>query len=359
MKDIEAQLNTADIKPCQYFDLIGGTSTGGLIAIMLGTLGMVRRIFERAKSQTVDECIDAYLDLSKEVFKVDQVIAGYLPVGDDHCRFDYNILETVIKKMICEKLGNENCFMNAIPNTSSKNCPTFVVAKTAADINGPPVIFRTYRGNKIRPSECALWQAARATSAAPTFFKPMAVDRPRPAIDYVDGGMGHNNPSEVALSEARRIWPTCIQFGLVSIGTGRSRANSIQLSNVAEANPNAIRSRFEDIKSYLPDVVLRSWNTAEKSTRGMKALIEIASASAKLATNSEDVHQRIERESRRKQFPYFRFNVPRDVGDIGLGDWTKAGDLAAHTKNYMEESEIEEKRDLCVSFLISPSSSRT
>jgi patatin-like phospholipase/acyl hydrolase len=28
--------------PCQYFDLIGGTGTGGLIAIMLGRLGMVR-----------------------------------------------------------------------------------------------------------------------------------------------------------------------------------------------------------------------------------------------------------------------------------------------------------------------------
>jgi patatin-like phospholipase/acyl hydrolase len=27
--------------PCQYFDLMGGTSTGGLIAIMLGRLRMV------------------------------------------------------------------------------------------------------------------------------------------------------------------------------------------------------------------------------------------------------------------------------------------------------------------------------
>ncbi|KIX04444.1 uncharacterized protein Z518_05312 [Rhinocladiella mackenziei CBS 650.93] len=35
--------------PCHYFDYIGGTSTGGLIAIMLGMLGM-----------SVDECIDKF-----------------------------------------------------------------------------------------------------------------------------------------------------------------------------------------------------------------------------------------------------------------------------------------------------------
>ena len=44
-------------KPCDYFDMIGGTSTGGLIAIMLGRLQM-----------TVDECIAAYTSLSDRVF---------------------------------------------------------------------------------------------------------------------------------------------------------------------------------------------------------------------------------------------------------------------------------------------------
>jgi len=45
-------------KPCEYFDMIGGTSTGGLIAIMLGRLRM------DAKS-----CIKAYTDMSGKIFR--------------------------------------------------------------------------------------------------------------------------------------------------------------------------------------------------------------------------------------------------------------------------------------------------
>lgn len=45
-------------RPCDVFDLIAGTSTGGLIAVMLGRLHM-----------SVDECITAYELFGKEVFK--------------------------------------------------------------------------------------------------------------------------------------------------------------------------------------------------------------------------------------------------------------------------------------------------
>jgi Patatin-like phospholipase len=46
MEEIERKTGAEEApRPCDYFDLIGGTSTGGLIAIMLGRLGMVSFAF--------------------------------------------------------------------------------------------------------------------------------------------------------------------------------------------------------------------------------------------------------------------------------------------------------------------------
>lgn len=58
---VEAKKEGIDLadepRPCDVFDLIVGTSTGGLIAIMLGRLHM-----------TVDECIQQYEVLSSRIF---------------------------------------------------------------------------------------------------------------------------------------------------------------------------------------------------------------------------------------------------------------------------------------------------
>jgi hypothetical protein len=56
-----------------------------------------------------------------------------------------------------------------------------------------------------------------------------------------------------------------------------------------------------------------------------------------------------------KQFPYFRFNVERDIGDIGFGDWKMQEITAAHTAAYMEEQEAEERKATCVKYLMSNS----
>ena len=85
-------------KPCDYFDMIGGTSTGGLIAIMLGRLRM-----------TVDECIDAYTALSDRIFekKSHRVhIKGKL-----QGRFDSAELERAVRNILINRGLREDALL--------------------------------------------------------------------------------------------------------------------------------------------------------------------------------------------------------------------------------------------------------
>ena len=52
-------------KPCDYFDLIAGTGTGGLIAIMLGRLRL-----------DLETCKHVYVTMTRMVFETDKTIAG-------------------------------------------------------------------------------------------------------------------------------------------------------------------------------------------------------------------------------------------------------------------------------------------
>lgn len=99
-------------KPCEYFDLIGGTSTGGLIAIMLGTLEM-----------DVDTCIQRYLEMAPLIFPKE----GFLPgnklgklfkgvVGSP--RFPSEPLEKAIRELVGAELGptKRNALLEAVKN---------------------------------------------------------------------------------------------------------------------------------------------------------------------------------------------------------------------------------------------------
>ena len=169
------------------------------------------------------------MTLSKEIFRVDHVLAGKVPVGDDQCRFDFNIFERKVKELIEERLGDQNHVISAKPTPPKvpQQCRTFVVAKMAENVNALPIIFRSYSAEGASKSKCAIWEAARATTAAPSFFKSMTIQKPAPPITYIDGGLGYNNPSQLAIQEAQRIWGVGKRFCIISIGTGQQSARSI------------------------------------------------------------------------------------------------------------------------------------
>jgi hypothetical protein len=85
-------------KPCEHFDLIVGTGTGGLIALMLGRLRL-----------DLETCKELYVRLTKVVFETDKTIAG-IPYRST--LFKASMLEAAIKEAIAEhtvyeKEGND------------------------------------------------------------------------------------------------------------------------------------------------------------------------------------------------------------------------------------------------------------
>ena len=73
---------------------------------------------------------------------------------------------------------------------------------------------------------------ARATSAAPPYFKPFIARESR--REFIDGAAYHNNPINVADAERKYIWPDVDKLEpdiLLSLGTGK---NSKHLSREAE-----------------------------------------------------------------------------------------------------------------------------
>ncbi|GIJ91451.1 hypothetical protein Asppvi_010416 [Aspergillus pseudoviridinutans] len=175
------------VKPCEVFDLIGGTSTGGLIAIMLGRLEM-----------DVDECIAAYTGLAADVFgeKLSRIPVNIK--GGVKPRFDSARLESAIKKVITQKGVSETDLLN---DGTERGC------RTLTDWPDIPA---------------TICQAGLATSAATTFFDPVSIDD----RTFADGGFGANNPVDEVEGEASNIWGSDekdlkeLVKCFISIGTG-------------------------------------------------------------------------------------------------------------------------------------------
>ena len=98
-------------KPCDYFDMIGGTSTGGLIAIMLGRLRM-----------TVQECIDEYLELCPKIFTKTKKRLSMQ--GTIQGKFDHIALEVGVRSILRKRGIDENALLKDDSAESDNNCKT-------------------------------------------------------------------------------------------------------------------------------------------------------------------------------------------------------------------------------------------
>ncbi|KAK3628161.1 hypothetical protein LTR56_018773 [Elasticomyces elasticus] len=283
-----------DEKPCNFFDMIAGTSTGGLIAIMLGCLEM-----------SVDECIEAYIQTMGTIFQGKRKLAFSIS-GQLRPRYMAEKLEQAVKDIIASRGLSPDALMRKDVATRVPTCHTFVVAMSAGARH--PRLFTNYRKpheqsdywNKVK-----MWEAARATSAATSFFAPIEIDK----VSYVDGGLLANNPVNMLWAEAQSTWsehPIEAQVRcLVSLGTG--------------------------------EPTLEAFGTSLKAVG--RSLIAIATESEGTATaflaNHRDLAQR---------GGYFRFD-PTNLDKIGIDEAEKRGDIQERTEIWAEKSHI--KDEMC------------
>lgn len=216
LKRIETILrekNGKDYLLCDHFDLIGGTSTGSIIASAL------------AIGKSVDEIKDLYMDLGGKIFGEKR---SFLKPWETwkylKAKFDYGNLEKSLKSafgtitLASEEIKTGLCIVAKRADTNS----------TWPLINHPQgKFFDTILGkNKNIP----LWQAVRASTAAPTYFAPQMIDvGDGQKAAFVDGGVSMaNNPALTLLMVATlRGFPFGWEMGedkleIVSIGTGYS-----------------------------------------------------------------------------------------------------------------------------------------
>jgi uncharacterized protein len=193
---------------CERFDMIGGTSTGAILAAGL-CLGL-----------KAEKLRNFYLQRGKEVFtKV------FWPL-----RFWHSYPSGPIERRLIEVLGE-----NTTLGSDKLRTNLLIVAKNVT--LGTTWFFTNNRNGRFFRNNAglALWQIVRASTAAPTFFSPRKILVPGDQgqvneFEFIDGGVSsYNNPSlqvflEATNKEYQFGWPTgSDRLLMLSLGTGFSR----------------------------------------------------------------------------------------------------------------------------------------
>jgi uncharacterized protein len=212
---------------CELFDLIAGTSTGGIIALGVtvpdpGGSGRPR--------WSAQDLVGMYEEEGPNIFHHSLLHTVETVDGLFGEKYDASGLETALARYMGEARLPQALTKVLVTSYDVRRHEPFFFKSfapaphTAADVPREGVPRNT--GVPPQPADYPMKTVARATSAAPTYFEPADVPAVAPPPDgprdyvLVDGGTFANNPAMCAYAETTRNHPEAEQL-IVSLGTGR------------------------------------------------------------------------------------------------------------------------------------------
>lgn len=193
---------------CRLFDLISGTSTGGILA-----LGLTRPDPENP---------------TEPLYRAKDLIKIYEEEG--HTIFSRNIWHKLHSawNLTDEKypsLGIEDVLQRYFGDTFLSQALTDLVIPSYEIEKRDCFFFKSTKAKKTpQTHDFLMRQVARATSAAPTYFEPCRITAQgdkNPSWALVDGGVFANNPAMCGFAEALAIYGPDQDYLMVSLGTGQ------------------------------------------------------------------------------------------------------------------------------------------
>ncbi len=217
---------------CQTFDLIAGTSTGGIIALGLGTL------CNNGKPYTPDQLLNLYLQNGSAIFQKSWL--------------------TPLRQLLFPKYsvdGLQKTLTRFFQSTEFCTAQTPLLISSYNLQKQMPFFFKSHLIAARPDYNWKVVDIARATSAAPTFFPPFHLVRGADDYALVDGGVFVNNPSMAAFVEARLLYPDRLQVSGLPLAAGQmdnvSPDNLVTLQTLAKNYLAANSSQFDQVCAEL------------------------------------------------------------------------------------------------------------
>ena len=209
------------VRIADFFDLLAGTSTGGILSLAYLVPDDKNRPLLTAR-----EAVNLYLERGDKIFDVNlwQKLNSGFGVTDE--KYSAKELEKALQDTFQDKMLSDLLRPCIISSYDVRNAK--------------PHFFKQHKSHN-QVYNYKIKDVARATSAAPTYFETARIKNEiGTPYALVDGGLFANNPAMVSYSEARTMkftdkidYPTAKDMLIISIGTG-SQSQSYSYKKVKD-----------------------------------------------------------------------------------------------------------------------------